>query len=293
MSANDEVSSFLKAMRERIPPEFAGFPAAEGDRRVPGLRREEVATRAGISLSYYTRLERGNFTGASESVVNSLARALDLSETERIHLFDLVTLTGSFTPNSQFQPQLDFKRYSNLLDGMTAIPAMLVDRVGNPLLSNEMCRRLYPDLFPEEREPLNLGRYIFLDPRSKIFYPEWDEIARDAANNYRFLSGKYPNDPELAALISELRSGSREFEAWWTLHDVRMPAHGTKEVIHPAVGRMTINYEILNVNDDIKGLVLMSYFPQPNSSTVDAMQILIHAEDLNKATPPSNDSLRT
>lgn len=261
-------------MRERLAPEFAGLGKSQEHRKVPGLRREEVAQLSGISLSYYTRLERGDFNGASDSVLYSLARALNLSDTETRHLMNLVALSNRRPVESANTLSRSIARLSQLVDTMGLVPAMVVDRMGNPLYANATCQKLFPDLFPEHSEPLNLGIYLFLDPRSRTFYADWDTAAWNGTSNYRFLLGKFPDDPELLGLIEEFKAECVEFDEWWSEHSVRMHSHGSKAINHPMIGRIEIQYEVLFVDSEEDGLSVMTYFAEPNSASADALKIL-------------------
>lgn len=261
-------------MRERLEPEFAGLGKSQEHRKVPGLRREEVAQLSGISLSYYTRLERGDFYGASDSVLFSVARALNLSDTETKHMMNLVALSDRRPIKQTHTLGRSISRLSQLVDSIGNVPAMVVDRLGNPLYANETCQKLYPDLFPDNSEPLNLGRYLFLDPRSRTFYADWDTAAWHGTSNYRFLLGRFPDDPEILGLIEEFKAQCIEFDEWWSEHSVRIHSHGSKEINHPVIGRIEVHYEVLFVESEVDGLSLMTYFAEPNSASADALRIL-------------------
>lgn len=203
MDNRREVQEFLTALRGRIGPEEAGVPLYGGERRVPGLRREEVAQLAGVSTTYYTRIERGDLSGVSDSVLRALVRALHLTEAEEVHLLDLArAASGGTLPRARrTSTPRPPARLAQILDTMGDVPALVMDRLATPVASNALGRALFPHLFPADAAPLNHSRYLFLDPRSRDFYPDWEAGARQSVSGLRLLSGEDPSDRELMRLV--------------------------------------------------------------------------------------------
>lgn len=274
MTTQNDVREFLTALRARITPEKAGLTHFGGERRVPGLRREEVAQLAGVSTAYYTRMERGDLGGVSESVLFALVRALQLDPAEAAHLFDLArTATGPrreprAKPESHVSPLV-----AQLLDTMRDVPAVAMNRVTSPTGSNALGRALFPLLFPEDGAPVNSARSLFLDERSKDFFPDWETSAREAVSALRLLAGQDPSDRALMSLVGELATRSTQFRTWWGGHTVRTHTTGTKQINHPVVGRMTLAFETLLVPSN-SGIVIATYLAEPGSSSADALDML-------------------
>ncbi|GAA3909330.1 helix-turn-helix transcriptional regulator [Microbacterium invictum] len=274
MDNRHEVQDFLTGLRGRITPEVAGITAFGGERRVPGLRREEVAQLAGVSTAYYTRMERGDLGGVSESVLYALVNALQLNEAETQHLFDLArNATGVGRPSrtkpaTRLSPQLE-----QLLDTMRDVPVVALSRLGDPMGSNSLGRALFLHLFPEGTTPLNTARYLFLDPRSQEFYPDWDVVARESVSAMRLLAGQDPSDRKLAALVGELATRSSEFRTWWGSHTVRTHTTGIKRIAHPVVGEMALTYQTLALPSAPK-IRLATYLAERGSSSADALDLL-------------------
>ena len=192
-----DVRDFLVSRRARVSPEQAGLPSYGGNRRVPGLRREEVAMLAGVSVDYYARLERGNLAGASESVLEAVARALRLDDAERQHLFDLARSTETAARGGRAGPSRRprrGRRSISILAGMTTIPAYVRTARMEIVAANELCRALYGGALDDDRLPLNLARYLFLDPHSRGFFLDWDHVADDLVGSLRVQVGRDPRD---------------------------------------------------------------------------------------------------
>lgn len=287
MDTREDVQHFLTALRGRITPEKAGLNVFGGERRVPGLRREEVAQLAGISTAYYTRMERGDLSGVSENVLFALVRALQLSEAEAAHLFNLArAATRSRHAPRAKPPARVSPRVVQLIDAMPDIPTIAVSQLGDPVASNHLGRALFPDLFPTDAAPLNISRYLFLDERSRAFYPDWEKSARASVSIMRLLAGQDPSDRALMALVGELSTQSSEFRTLWAEHTVRAHSTGTKDIRHPVVGDMTIGYEVLALTST-PGLRIMTYLVEPATPSADAMNLLrnwaakeAHADDI-------------
>ncbi|MEV6334065.1 helix-turn-helix transcriptional regulator [Nocardia vinacea] len=275
MDLRGEVAQFLTGLRARLSPEQAGVPVLGGQRRVPGLRREEVAQLAGVSTTYYTRMERGNLRGVSDSVLGSLARALHMNEAETQHLFDLArAATGTRAPARARRPALRVPpRAVQLMESMTDVPVVILGRLGDVLGANTLGRALFPDLFPEHGPPLNHTRYLFLDERARRFYPDWEHSARQVVSALRLLAGQDPGDRALTALVGELATHSPEFRTWWAGHAVTVHAGGTKTLHHPVVGELTVAFETLTLAS-APGIRIITYLTDPATPSADALDML-------------------
>jgi len=279
MSNHDEVKNFLVSMRARTAPEGAGVGSWSGQRRVPGLRREEVSDLAGISLSYYTRIERGDLVGVSESVLNALSRALQLSETERQHLFHLAR-EAYVSPLAQTaEASIDLGRINQLMHAMGEFPATVTDRYGDILAYTTGAMLLFPDYFPQGEKPVNMGRNLYLQPESRIFLPEWEIPAQNGTEFYRYLLGQFPHDEKLIELIAEFRAGCAEFEMWWTSQEVRTLDESKFVVDHPRVGPMEVWLQMMHLSPVDQGLFFNTYFAQAGTPSAEAMNALL--EDLS------------
>lgn len=275
MASPADVQQFLTALRGRITPEKAGLTTFGGERRVPGLRREEVAQLAGVSTAYYTRMERGDLGGVSDSVLYALVRALQLDDAEAAHLFDLArAATAGPRREPRAKPETRVSpRVAQLLDTMRDVPAIAMNRVTTVAGSNALGRALFPHFFSDDGSPTNSARYLFLDDRAKTFYADWETSAREAVSALRLLAGQDPSDRALMALVGELATRSTDFRTWWGGHTVRMHNAGTKRINHPVVGEMTLSYETL-VLPSSRGIVVATYLAEPGSSSSDALDML-------------------
>src|SRR3954454_23369663 len=241
--------------RARVTPEQAGLYVLDGDvRRVPGLRREEVADRAGGSADYYTQLERGDVDGASDSVLNAVARALRLDDAERLHLFHLARPEAA----NRLPASGDVIRPSvrRVLDAFTEGLALVRNRRWDYLAANALARAVYADVFDGRTGPPNHVRYVFLDDRARTFFDDWPAVAHDTARILRSEAARDPNDPGPAELIEELSQTSAEFRAIWAQHDVRLPAAGLHRFHHPLVGQLDLVFEAAALRAD-PGLTLL------------------------------------
>jgi transcriptional regulator with XRE-family HTH domain len=274
VSTSEEIREFLTSRRARITPEQAGLPAYGGKRRVPGLRREEAALLAGISVEYYTRLERGNARGVSESVLEGIARALQLDEAERAHLIDLVRIANTTRPPLR-RPTRHRVRKSvqRILDSMTGTPAFVQNGRLDILYANQLGSALLSEIFRDPVRPANAARFFFLNPRATEFYVEWESIAHDVVALLRAEAGRDPYDRGLSDLIGELSTRSEEFRVRWAAHDVRFHRTGVKRFHHPVVGDLTLTYEALELPAD-PGLTIFAYTAEPNSPSHDALNLL-------------------
>lgn len=271
VSVRDEIRDFLLSRRARISPEQAGLPR-HGERRVAGLRREEVAQLAGVSVEYYTRLERGNARGYSDEVVAAVARALHLDDAEREHLLDLVHAansrarpvreTGTLRPNLRL-----------LLDAMTGTPAYVWNNRLDVLAANGLGRALFAPLFDSPHRPVNQARFLFRDPGARDFFPEWQEMTHDAVAVLRTAAGRNPHDEGRSALISELLTVSDTFRSLWQLYDVRHRRSGRKQFRHPVAGPLTVDFESMTLLSH-PGLRLSAGTAEPGSPSAAALQFL-------------------
>jgi transcriptional regulator with XRE-family HTH domain len=273
MDTRNEIREFLTSRRARITPQQAGL-ATYGSRRVPGLRREEVAVLAGVSVPYYTRLERGDMSGASDSVLEALARALELDDAERAHLFDLARAAQpAVPPRRRREPRQRIRpAIQQILDAMTGAAA----HVGNDRLdmlgANQLGYALYSEMFDNQIRP-NAARFVFLDPRAREFYADWDRAARDVAGTLRSAAGRNPYDRGLSDLVGELSTQSEAFRTHWAAHNVRFHISGIKHFHHPVVGELQLNYERLEIVWD-SGLTIFSYTADPGTRSAENLHLL-------------------
>ncbi|MFC9912879.1 helix-turn-helix transcriptional regulator [Streptomyces sp. NPDC059862] len=272
MDNRAEVSAFLKSRRDKIKPEQAGLPVY-GQRRVPGLRRGEVAMLAGVSVEYYTRLERGNLGGVSDSVLDALAQTLRLDETEREHLYDLARAANASPPRVRRRPKKATVRPSvlRIIEGLHDQPAYVRNNRMDILAANPLARALHCQAF--EQEPANPCRFVFLDPRATLFYRDWERVARDGVGVLRVEAARNPYDRELQDLIGELSTRSDTFRTLWGAHDVHVYTEGTKRFRHPVVGDLELVHESLDLPGD-DGLSITVYSADPGTPTADALQLL-------------------
>lgn len=295
MDNRAEVRDFLTNRRERLTPEQAGVPSYGGRRRVKGLRREEVAMLAGMSTDYYTRLERGNLTGVSEAVLESLARALQFDEAERAHLFDLA---GAASPSGRARGRAaDASRPASartgvregvhrILESLDA-PAYVANGRMDILATNRLGRALFTDAYGEATSGFNLARYLFLDPRSRDFYLEWDTVARDSVASLRTYAGRNPYDRGLTDLVGELSTRSEEFAGWWAIHTVKFHRTSTKKLHHSVVGELEVTGEALELPGD-PGLRIVVYTVEPASPSEQAIAFLA---SWSSRTPSESEKL--
>jgi transcriptional regulator with XRE-family HTH domain len=269
-----DVREFLASRRARIAPQDAGLRPG-GYRRVPGLRREEVAVLAGVSVDYYTRLERGNLTGVSESVLEALARALRLDDAERTYLFDLARAaikTPTANRRRTTQPHVR-PGIQQLLDAMSDAPAFVRNANLDIVAANRLSRALYSPLYTEPATPTNLARFTFLDPNAPDLFTDWDDVASTTVALLRSEAGRNPHDKSLSNLVGELSTRSDEFRTRWAAHDVVLHDHGHKRFHHPVVGDLDLAFEALPLPADT-GLTLTAYSAEPGSTSHDAIALL-------------------
>jgi transcriptional regulator with XRE-family HTH domain len=240
---------------------------------VNGLRREEVALLAGISVEYYTQLERGSVRGVSEDVLEAVARALRLDEVERGHLFDLVRAVKRRPTRPRRTPEQVRPGVQRVLDTITESAAFVRNERLDILSANRLGYALYSDVFANPERPANLARFIFLDAQSRRFYRDWNGIADAAVGNLRAKAGRDPYDRDLTDLVGQLSMQSEDFRVRWASHDVRQYRSGTQPFHHSLVGDLTLNYEAFQVTADVD-LILIVYTAEPDSPSQAALSSL-------------------
>ena len=270
----DEIREFLVTRRAKITPEQAGVPSYGGARRVPGLRREEVAMLAGVSTDYYTRLEKGNINGVSDSVLEAVSRVLQLDEAERAHLADLAAAAKpSRTPRRRPSPQQVKPSIQRALDSMVATPAFVRNGRLSILATNLLGRALYSPVFDNPKHQGNIARFNFLDPRALDFHPNWNEAANTTVSLLRTEAGRDPYDRELTDLVGELATRSEEFRTRWAAHNVRLHHTGLKHFDHPAVGRLDLAFDSMELPTEA-GLSMTIYSAEPGTASEDRIKLL-------------------
>ncbi|MET9339373.1 MULTISPECIES: helix-turn-helix transcriptional regulator [unclassified Nonomuraea] len=270
------MGEFLRARRSRIPPQEVGLPATTGRRRTPGLRREEVAMLAGVSIEYYTRLEQGKQGNPSPPVLEAIAGVLRLTDDERGHLFELANAPAA-RPTAVRPPQQVRAEVRRLLEIVRPCPAYVLSRANDLLAANEAGMRLLPGIEEWPAALRNTARYTFLHPQGKRVYGNWDEVAAATVAHLRAVAGTYPNAPDVVGLVGELVVKSQEFAALWDRYDVRRRTNGRKCFRHPAVGPMALSYEVLTVARS-EGHRLVVYQAEPGTPDHDAMLLLEMAQ---------------
>jgi transcriptional regulator with XRE-family HTH domain len=273
MDKKDGVREFLASRRAKVTPEQAGLPVYGTNRRVKGLRREEVAMLAGISVEYYTRLERGNTQGVSDDVLEGIARALQLDEAERAHLFDLVrAAVTTYAPRRRPTQERVRPSVQQILDTIGA-PAYVRNARLDILAANRLGEAVYSPIFDFPSRPVNVARFLYLSPSAPEFFVDWDTIADDAVAILRSAAGRDPYDKRLTDLIGELSTRSEEFRVRWAAHNVKFHRTGTKRFHHPLVGDLILNFEALELAAD-PGQRINVYTAEPDSPSNDALNLL-------------------
>ncbi|MGW7685622.1 helix-turn-helix transcriptional regulator [Kribbella sp. NPDC054772] len=271
MDRRAELTEFLKSRRGRVQPEDLGLKVYGGRRRVPGLRREELAQAAGVSADYYVRLEQGRTDNVSQEILDSVADVLKLTDDERKHLAVLakpVRRKSRRRTTQRIRPGLQ-----RLLDSMTDVPAFVLGHRMDVLAWNDLAAALIGDfgsLAPKQR---NVPRMVFLDPAAHDFYPNWEAVAAESVDYLRMYAGRYPDDPELAELVGELSIHSEEFRERWARHDVKDKSFGAKVLHHPDVGEITVAYETLQLPGD-PDQMLVTYTVEPGSPSEQNLRLL-------------------
>ncbi|HEY9292461.1 MAG TPA: helix-turn-helix transcriptional regulator [Microlunatus sp.] len=274
MDRRKDIQEFLTSRRARLTPERAGLVRSGDTRRVAGLRREEVATLAGVSVDYYARLERGQLAGASDSVLEAVSRVLQLDEAEHQHLLDLARNVERPAARPQRPKPTAGPRPAvlSILAGMTGLPVYVRTPRMEILAANELCRALYGGALQEARLPLNVARYVFLDPHSRGFFMDWDAVADDLVGALRIEAGRDPRDRTLSDLIGELSTRSDEFVTRWARQNVRLHRTTRKRLHNRVVGEIELTGNALELPAD--DLVLIAYTADPGSPAEDQLRLL-------------------
>lgn len=272
MDNRSEVREFLASRRARVTPEQAGLPAYGSNRRVKGLRREEVALLAGVSVDYYVRLERGHLHGVSEQVLDALARALQLDDAERTHLLALARAANADpdgrrrTASQRVRPSVQ-----RILDVISA-PAWVRNARHDLLGANRLGRALYSEMLADPISPPNNARYVFLNDRSRQFFVDWDRAADDIVAMLRSEAGRNPYDRALTDLIGELSTRSESFRTRWAAHNVRFHRTGRKQLRHPVVGDLDLSFEAMELpGEDLTLLVYTAERASPSQQALDLL----------------------
>jgi transcriptional regulator with XRE-family HTH domain len=278
MSSTDlrtEIREFLSTRRARITPEQSGLPVFGGNRRVKGLRREEVAMLAGVSVDYYVRMERGNLAGASDSVLDALDTALQLDDAERDHLFALARQAQASTTRRPRTPPVTVRpAIQQVLDAITDAPAWVRNGRHDIIAMNDLARALYSPVLADPRRPANTTRFVYLHPQAaEEFFVDYDTVARDAAAMLRLEAGRNPHDKALIALVGELSTQSELFRQRWASQDVRFHRSGRKRLRHPSVGQLDLDFEALELPSE-PGLQLNIYTAAAGTPSADALKLL-------------------
>ena len=277
MDTSDAISEFLTTRRAKLTPSQVGLPDYGGRRRVPGLRREEVALVAGMSAEYYKRLERGNAAGVSEAVIDGVSRALQLDEAEHAHLYDLIraanagahpTQRASTTRKTQLTSGM-----RQTIDAMSAVPVYIQNGRLDAVATNRLAAALFSEMLDGPRPPANAARFIFLEPRAQTFYREWEGQARQIVAVLRAEAGRSPYDRQLTDLVGELSTRSDLFRKLWGAHDVREHRTGLKLVHHPVVGDLDLTFQAMDLASD-RGLQMIVFSAEPGSPTHERLQLL-------------------
>ena len=273
MDSQSEISSFLTSRRARLNPEQAGVPLYNGTRRVPGLRREEVAHLAGVSADYYARLERGKISGASREVLEAIARALQLDDDERDHLLNLVQITQHRAPRKKTSNRTHVRPgIQQVLDSVEA-PALVQNARLDRLAFNRIGRALHSLPLDGSRDHYNYAQWLFLDSRAKRFHRDYADAAHNVVALLHRATAQDPYDRELIEIIGTLSTQSKKFREMWASHDVFRYRSGAKLLTHADVGDLEFGYESFELSTD-PGLVMLVYTVEPHSPTAEAMQLL-------------------
>ena len=274
MDHRTAVSDFLRTRRDRITPEQAGIIGGSR-RRVPGMRREEVAMLAGVSVEYYARMERGDLAGVSAEVLDSVAQALRLDEAERDHLDDLARAAG---PRPMRRRKKACEKgvtpaFQRFLDAVTGAPVWVRDRRMDFVAANALGRALYAPLFEDPSGRANTARFTFLDPAARLFFPDWEANADGIVATMRTYAGQNPLDKGLTDLIGELVTRSDAFRQRWSVHDVRHHRAGAKRIHHPVVGDLELSYEAMDLPAS-PDWFMFAYTAEPGSPTEERIRLL-------------------
>ncbi|MCL7429937.1 helix-turn-helix domain-containing protein [Streptomyces sp. NPDC052415] len=267
-----ELSEFLRTRRARLKPEDVGLPDFGRHRRVPGLRREELAQLAGVSVAYYTRLEQGNGRNVSAEVLDSIARALRLTDAEHAHLTHLAK-PKQHKKKPAGRSEQARASLGQLLVSLESVPAYVTGRRTDILAWNPMAAAVFGDWAELPAQERNWARLVFLRPEYRELFVEWDQKASDIVSYLRMDAGCHPDDPRLSSLVGELSVKSEEFRLLWATHDVREKSYGIKRLRHPLVGELTLNFETFTLTDGSEQS-LITYHSEPGSPSAEALRLL-------------------
>ncbi|WP_338686104.1 helix-turn-helix transcriptional regulator [Streptomyces acidiscabies] len=268
-----ELSEFLRTRRARLKPEDVGLSGYGRHRRVPGLRREELAQLAGVSVAYYTRLEQGNGRNVSAEILDSIARTLRLTEAEHAHLMHLAKPKQHKKKAGGGRPQQVRVSLHHLLTAMDGVPAYIIGRRSEILAWNRLAAALFGDWSELPAAERNWARLTFLRPDYRDLFTPWEEKASDIVATLRWEAGCYPDDPRLSALVGELSVKSEEFRRLWAAHDVKQKKNGVKRLNHPLVGELTLSFEGFSLGADPEQ-TLVTYHAEPDSPSAEGLRLL-------------------
>jgi len=296
MNDRAAVREFLSSRRARVTPDQVGLPTGT-NRRVHGLRRSEVAALAGMSVEYYTKLERGTMSSASPRVLDSIAKALRLDDAERAHLFDLAHAANPVARPPRRRNPKAWKSHRSLqwvLDAVTAGPAFVRNGRMDLLSVNPLARAFYKDLYDMRGQSPNIARFTFLDERAYQFYPDWDAFADMTVSILRAEAGRDPHNKDLHDLVGELGTQSDEFSRRWATHNVRHHGTGFKTFQHSVVGELTLAFEGLEMAAE-PGLTVTIYTAEPWSPSAERLQLLASwaASEYGDALPSAFEGTAT
>ncbi|WP_025778271.1 helix-turn-helix transcriptional regulator [Brevibacterium sp. VCM10] len=281
MSAKDErVRDFLTTRRAKITPDMVGLPTGSGVRRVPGLRREEVAMLSGVSVDYYTRIEKGDLSGVSDEILDALARTLQLGDDETAYLYDLAR-TSRRPSRARRHPRSAAsvpRQVQLLIDSMSESPVVALNQQLDIVAANTLGRALFDVVFasPTKRSdsaPPNMAAFVFLDPAADTFFGNIDEAAGTCVRMLRAQAGKTPHNRQLTQLIGELSTRSTDFSARWAAHDVGIHRTGAKTLHHHEVGELDLGFEELALAS-LPSIALSTYVAEPDSPTSEKLRLL-------------------
>lgn len=277
MDTPDAISDFLTTRRARLTPEEVGLPDFGGRRRVPGLRREEVALVAGMSPEYYKRLERGQAKGVSDAVIDGVSRALRLDEVEHAHLHDLIRAANAGARPRQSERPARAVQVSaatrQTIDAMSTVPVYVQNGRLDAVATNALGRALFSEMLDGAPAPANAARFIFLESRAQTFYRDWDAQTRQIVAVLRTEAGRSPYDRRLSDLVGELSTRSDLFRKLWGAHDVREHRAGLKTIHHPVVGDLDLTYQAMDLASD-RGLQMIVFSAEPGSASRERLQLL-------------------
>lgn len=294
MEAAHDIQEFLVSRRARLTPEQAGLKTYGEKRRVAGLRREEVALLAGVSVDYYARLERGKLAGASPAVLESVSRALQLNDAEHEHLLDLARNAEPAAPRRRRprpRPAVLRPAVRTILDSLVNVPAYVRTTHLEIVAANPLCQALYGGALDADKLPVNLAKHVFLDPHSRGFFLNWDSVADDLVGALRLQAGRNPRDRVLSNLIGELSTRSDEFVGRWARQNVRVHTWAHKRLHNPVVGDIELTGDALEFPGD--DAVIIAYTAAPGSPAEEQLKVLASWAATNLATTPAVGSNQT